>query len=278
MTLPNSVPRPPGELEALERIWEPPRGWRVLSAVNNTYVGLFYIGTALLFFVLAGILALLMRAQLAVPENDLVGHDTFNQLFTMHGTVMMFLFAVPAVEAMAVYLLPNMLAARDLPFPRLSAFAFWAYFFGGLAFFCSLFFGLAPDGGWFMYPPLTSFEFSPGHNSDFWLLGIGFIEISAIAGAVEIVVGVLRDARARHDACAPAGLRLGDAGLRRHDHLRLSRRSSSARCCWSWSAPSTGRSSSPTRAATRCSGSTSSGSSATRRSTSSSCRRPAWCR
>ena len=115
-----------------------------------------------LFFLLAGILALLMRAQLAVPESDLVGHDLYNQLFTMHGTVMMFLFAVPAVEAASVYLLPNMLAARDLPFPRLSAYAFWAYFVGGLVFFGTIFFGLAPDGGWFMYPPLTSTKYSPG--------------------------------------------------------------------------------------------------------------------
>jgi cytochrome c oxidase subunit I+III len=105
---------------------------------------------------------------------------------------MMFLFAVPAVEAMGVLLLPNMLAARDLPFPRLSAYAFWAYFVGGLVFFSSIFFGAAPDGGWFMYPPLTSYQFSPGINADFWLLGIGFIEISAIAGAIEIIVGILR--------------------------------------------------------------------------------------
>ncbi|MES2563523.1 MAG: cbb3-type cytochrome c oxidase subunit I, partial [Pseudomonadota bacterium] len=106
--------------------------------------------------------------------------------------VMMFLFAVPVVEAMGVLLLPNMLGARDLPFPRLSAYAFWAYLFGGLAFFCSIFLELAPTGGWFMYPPLTSERFSPGINEDFWLLGIGFIEISAIAGAIEIIVGVLR--------------------------------------------------------------------------------------
>ncbi|HEX9905032.1 MAG TPA: cytochrome c oxidase subunit I [Propylenella sp.] len=192
MTLPSPIPRPPGELEELQRVWEPPKGWRIISAVNNTYIGLFYVGTAIWFFVLAGILALIMRSQLAVPDNDLVGHELYNQLFTMHGTMMMFLFAVPVVEAMAVYLLPNMLAARDLPFPRLSAYAFWAYFVGGNVFFFSLFLGLAPDGGWFMYPPLTSFEFSPGDNADFWLLGIGFIEISAIAGAIEIVVGVLR--------------------------------------------------------------------------------------
>jgi cytochrome c oxidase subunit I+III len=105
---------------------------------------------------------------------------------------MMFLFAVPIMEAIGVLLLPQMLAARDLPFPRLSAYAFWAYFIGGLCFFCSIFFGLAPNGGWFMYPPLTSTAFSPGINADFWLLGIGFIEISAIAGAIEILVGILK--------------------------------------------------------------------------------------
>jgi cytochrome c oxidase subunit I+III len=190
--LPNPTPRAAGELEQLEKIWQPPRGLRTITVVNNNYIGVMYVGTAFLFFLLAGVLALLMRTQLAVPENDFLDHDLYNQIFTMHGTVMMFLFAVPAVEAMGVMLLPNMLAARDLPFPRLSAYAYWAYAVGGLVFFGSLFFDLAPKGGWFMYPPLTSFEFSPGHNADFWLLGIGFIEISAIAGAIEIVIGILR--------------------------------------------------------------------------------------
>nr|WP_246294935.1 cbb3-type cytochrome c oxidase subunit I [Schlegelella koreensis] len=189
--MPNRLPRPSGEREALERAWLMPTGWRRPRAVNNTYIGKLYIGTALLFLVLAGVLGLLMRAQLAVPGNTLLAPDTYNQVFTMHGTVMMFLFAVPVVEAFAVYLLPNMLGARDLPFPRLSAYAYWAYAFGGLAFFCTLFFGLAPDGGWFMYPPLTSRVHSPGLNADFWLLGIGFIEISAIAGAIELIVGIL---------------------------------------------------------------------------------------
>jgi len=191
LTLPNALPRPDGEREALERAWAAPRGWRRLSAVNNTQIGVFYIATALLFFVLAGVLALLMRAQLAVPGAQLVGAATYNQLFTMHGTVMMFLFAVPIVEAIAVYLLPNMLGARDLPFPRLSAYAFWAYAFGGIAFFCTVFFGASPDGGWYMYPPLTGKEHSPGIGADWWLLGIGFIEISAIAGAIELIIGIL---------------------------------------------------------------------------------------
>ncbi|MGD9762358.1 MAG: cytochrome c oxidase subunit I [Candidatus Binatia bacterium] len=192
MEYPNPVPRPREELERLREVWATPRGLNFLTVVNNTYVGLFYVATALLFFLLAGVLALLMRTQLAVAENELISQERYNQFFTMHGTVMMFLFAVPAVEAMSVYLLPNMQAARDLPFPRLGAYAFWAYAVGGLLFFGSIFFDLAPDGGWFMYPPLTSYEYSPGHNTDFWLLGIGFIEISAIAGAVEIAVGVLR--------------------------------------------------------------------------------------
>ncbi|MDB5936575.1 MAG: ctaD, partial [Massilia sp.] len=189
--LPSSTPRPAGELEGLKAPWKTPTGWRFFSRVNNTTIGLLYIGTALLFFVLAGILGLLMRAQLAVPDNTLLSAQTYNQVFTMHGTVMMFLFAIPVVEAIAVYLLPNMLGARDLPFPRLSAYAFWAYAVGGLAFFCTLFAGLAPDGGWFMYPPLSGKEYSPGLNSDFWLLGIGFIEISAIAGAIELIIGIL---------------------------------------------------------------------------------------
>lgn len=184
--------RPAGELEELERIWRAPKGWGLLAAVNNNYVGTFYVGTAFLFFLLAGILALVMRVQLALPLQGVLPQETYNQFFTMHGSVMMFLFAVPMMEALGVLLLPQMLAARDLPFPRLSAYAFWAYFMGGLCFFASLFFGLAPNSGWFMYPPLTSMAYSPGINADFWLLGIGFIEISAIAGAIEIIVGVLR--------------------------------------------------------------------------------------
>jgi cytochrome c oxidase subunit I+III len=192
MSLPNSLPRPTGEFESLQAAWRQPNGIRMLTEVNNTYIGLLYIGTALLFLILGGVLALLMRAQLALPGNDLIGHDLYNQLFTMHGSVMMFLFAVPVVEAIAILLLPPMLGARDLPFPRLSAYAFWAYATGGIVFFGTLFFDAAPDGGWFMYPPLTNWQFSPGLRTDFWLLGIGFIEISAIAGAIEIIVGILR--------------------------------------------------------------------------------------
>lgn len=189
---PNSLPRPDGELRQLEKVWAPPRGFRSLTAINNTRVGVWYVGTAFVFFLLAGILALLMRLQLAVPSNTFLSQEAYNQIFTMHGSVMMFLFAVPVVEALGVLMLPQMLGARDLPFPRLTAFAYWAYAIGGTLFFCSLFLDIAPSGGWFMYPPLTSAEFSPSHGADLWLLGIGFIEISAIAGAIEIIIGILR--------------------------------------------------------------------------------------
>jgi cytochrome c oxidase subunit I+III len=189
---PTDEPRPEREVDELRRIWAAPKGWAILTAVNNNFVGVWYVGAAFLFFVLAGVLALVMRTQLALPLLGVLPQETYNQFFTMHGTVMMFLFAVPMMEALGVMLLPQMLAARDLPFPRLSAYAFWAYFIGGLCFFASLFFGLAPNGGWFMYPPLTSTTYSPGINADFWLLGIGFIEISAIAGAIEILVGILK--------------------------------------------------------------------------------------
>ena len=238
---------------------------------------MFYVGAAFLFFVLAGMLALLMRTQLAVPDNDLIGPELYNQLFTMHGTVMMFLFAVPAVEAMGILLLPNMLGARDLPFPRLSAYAFWAYVVGGLVFFCSLFFGLAPQGGWFMNPPLTTETYSPGINEDFWLLGIGFIEISAIAGAIEIIVGVLRTRSpgmtlGRMPVFAWAMLVFALMIVFAFPAVILATALLELERAFGW--PFFTR----RRAAIRCCGSTCSGSSATPRSTSSSCPRRAWCR
>ena len=233
--------------------------------------------TAVLFFLLAGILALLMRLQLAVPSNTFLSPETYNQIFTMHGTVMMFLFAVPVVEAMGVLLLPQMLGARDLPFPRLSAFAFWAYFVGGLIFFGTLFFDLAPSGGWFMYPPLTSTQYSPGLGADFWLLGIGFIEISAIAGAIELIVGVLRTRAPgmtldRMPMFAWTMLIFAGMIVFAFPAVILATMLLELERAFGWPFFI------PRRAAMRCCGSTCSGSSVTPRSTSSSCPRPAWSR
>ncbi|SCY33726.1 cytochrome c oxidase subunit I [Microvirga guangxiensis] len=177
---------------ALERIWGPRPGWRgKLTTVNNNDIGLMFLFLAVTFFVIGGILAMLIRAQLATPRSVFMGPDIYNQVFTMHGVIMMFLFAIPLFEGLTVYLLPKMLGTRDLAFPRLSAFGFWCYAFGGSLLIFALLAGIAPDSGWFMYPPLSSTLGSPGINPDFWLLGITFVEISAISASVEIVVTVL---------------------------------------------------------------------------------------
>lgn len=178
------------ETAQLERVWARPTGWRYWSDVNNSSVGLWYIATAFAFMLFAGALGLIIRLQLAVPENDLVPADTYNQVFTLHGTVMMFLFAVPIFEAVAILILPAMLGARDLPFPRLSAFGYWCFLIGGVFVSSSIFFGQAPDAGWFMYPPLSTEQ--SGIGADIWLLGLSFIEVASIAAAVELIVGVLK--------------------------------------------------------------------------------------
>ncbi|MGE0702867.1 MAG: cytochrome c oxidase subunit I [Vicinamibacterales bacterium] len=183
----------------LQSVWEPPSGWKYWSAVNNERVGVWYTAATLLFLLFGGVLALLMRIQLAVSGNDFLSAERYNQIFTVHGSVMMFLFAIPIFEAIAVMFLPQVLAARDLPFPRLSAFGFWAFLIGGLFLCGSLFFDAAPAGGWFMYPPLTS-SYQPGIGPDIWLLGFSFIEVAAIAAAVEMIVGTLK--------CRPPGMRL----------------------------------------------------------------------
>src|SRR5690606_30426635 len=141
----------PPDRASLEAVWANPRGWRWASSVNHSAIGLRFMITGLAFFLVAGVLAMLMRAQLARPEAEFIGPAAYNQAFTMHGTMMMFLFAVPMLEGLAVYLIPKMLGARDLAFPRLSAFGYWCYLFGGLVITASLLFDLAPDTGWFMY-------------------------------------------------------------------------------------------------------------------------------
>ena len=179
--------------ERFESVWGPWPGLiGAAGSVNHTSVGRRFIVTALVFFALAGLMAMLLRTQLAVPDNDFLDHETYNALFTMHGTAMMFLFAVPIGEGLAIYLIPKMIGARDQVFPRLGAFAYWCYLFGALLLLSSFFFALAPDSGWYMYPPLASAEISPERDTDFWLLGVTFIEISAIATAVEVIVTILQ--------------------------------------------------------------------------------------
>lgn len=175
-----------------DRVWGNWPGWGALAAVNHTSVGLRFIITGLLFFLIGGVMAMLMRTQLALPEQDIVGLELYSQLFTMHGTLMMFLFAIPVLEGVAMYLIPKMVGARDLPFPRLGAMGYFCYLFGGLIILSSMVLMIAPDSGWFMYTPLSSSTYSPGPGSDFWLLGITFVEISSVSGAIELLVSILR--------------------------------------------------------------------------------------
>jgi cytochrome c oxidase subunit I+III len=187
------------EEKQLRAVWANPKGWRYWTTVNNTQIGLWYGSAAFAFMLFAGLLGLLIRAQLAVPENDLLSAETYNQVYTLHGTVMMFLFAVPIFEAVAIFLLPPMLGAREMPFPRLGAFGFWSFLIGGVFVCGSIFFGAAPNAGWFMYPPLATSE-QAGIGADIWLLGLSFIEVASIAAAVELIVGIMK--------CRAPGMRI----------------------------------------------------------------------
>src|SRR4051812_35269474 len=165
-------------------------GW--LATVNHKRIGMRYIVTTLVFFALAGALALLMRTQLARADNHLVGPDLYNQLFSMHGSAMMFLFAVPVMEAVALYLLPLMVGTRNVAFPRLNAYGYWLFLFGGLMSFTVFFMNIGPEAGWFSYVPLAGPQYSPGKRQDFWAQLITFTEVAALIGAIQIITLVFK--------------------------------------------------------------------------------------
>jgi cytochrome c oxidase subunit I+III len=190
---PGPVVRPAPDEDMLTQAWANRpgfRGW--VGQCNHKAVGRRFVYTSLFYFLVGGVLALAIRTQLAVPENTLLGPQMFNEFFTMHGSVMMFLFVVPMLEGLAIYFVPLQVGARDMPMPRLNAFGYWAYFFGGLLLIFSFFVGTAPDGGWYAYVPFTGPEFSPDLHIDFWLLGVTFVEISGTVAAIEVIVLILR--------------------------------------------------------------------------------------
>jgi cytochrome c oxidase subunit 1 len=169
--------------------------YKWVATVDHKRLGLMYIVTALIFLVIAGLMAGVIRLQLAFPNGHVVDPDTYNRLFTMHGTTMVFLVGMPMVAGFSNYLVPLMIGARDMAFPRLNAFGFWIFLFGG----CLLYFsyiggnglngaGSAPDVGWFAYSPLTSKAFSRGASTDYWILGILVSGIGSIASALNVIV------------------------------------------------------------------------------------------
>ena len=196
---PTNVPRDGPKLtgakleKKLFETWRTPPGfigW--LSSVDHKNIGRRYIVTALVFLALAGALALVMRAQLARPESHLISAQRYNEIFTMHGTTMMFLFAVPVMQGMQIYLTPLMIGTRANAFPRLNAFSFWMYLAGGSLLWIAFVLNIAPDIGWFAYPPLSGPQYGIGKRADIWAQMVTFTEIAALAAAVSLTATILK--------------------------------------------------------------------------------------
>jgi cytochrome c oxidase subunit I len=168
-----------------------------IITVDHKKIGLMYVSYGVLFLVIGGVEATIMRAQLAVANNHLVSPETFNRLFTMHGTTMIFFAAMPIVFGIANYLVPLMIGARDMAFPRLNAFSFWMSALGGIILYFSFIggnglygAGTAPDVGWFAYAPLTAQAFSPGHSTDYWIIGLLVAGVGSIGTALNIATTI----------------------------------------------------------------------------------------
>jgi len=198
---PAPAPRPPGnavpptqaDRDALEHTWRDPQGfvgW--FSAINHKTISKRFLLTTFGFFVAGGLIAVAMRLQLMRPANGLIGPDLYNQLFSMHGTTMMFLFAVPVMQAISIYLIPLMVGARSVAFPRMNAYAYWVFLFGGLMLYAAFLLNIGPDAGWFSYVPLAGPEYAPGKRVDFWAQLVTFTELSALLEAIVIITTVFK--------------------------------------------------------------------------------------
>ncbi len=169
---------------ATRRIEREQRGWiSWLTTTDHKRIGIMYMVLTFLFFILGGTEALMMRLQLGAPENTLVAPQVYNQLFTMHGSTMIFLFVVPIWAGMGNYFLPLMIGARDMAFPRLNALSFWLLLAGGVVFYASIFWG-PPEAGWVSFPPLSSIAYSPSGGQDAWIYLIHLTGLSSILGAI----------------------------------------------------------------------------------------------
>jgi cytochrome c oxidase subunit I len=165
--------------------------WNWLTTVDHKRIGKLYLFTALTFFLIGGIEAGVMRAQLAGANLKLVSAETYNQLFTMHGTTMIFLAVMPLAAAFFNFLIPLQIGARDVAFPRLNAFSYWVYLFGGLLITLPILFNAAPNGGWFNYAPLSTRQYSPGINIDFWAVGIQILGLSTLAASFNFITTII---------------------------------------------------------------------------------------
>lgn len=163
-----------------------------LLTVDHKRIGILYLVSASLFFLVGGLEALLIRIQLARPENTFLDPDTYNQVFTMHGTTMIFLVVMPLAAGFGNYMVPLMIGARDMAFPKLNALSFWTFLFGGLFMYSSFIFGGAPNYGWFSYAPGTEKFYSPTHGMDFWVLGILMLGLATTIGSLNFIVTIIQ--------------------------------------------------------------------------------------
>ena len=164
----------------------------LLTTVDHKVIGLMYIVTAFIYFLIAGVFALLMRLQLAQPNAKVLSNNVYNEIFTMHGTTMIFLVVMPLAVGLGNYLVPLMIGARDMAFPKLNALSYWVFLFAGIFLYSSFVFGGAPNDGWFSYAPLTELTYSPTHGMDFWALGILLLTIATTLGSINFIVTVIQ--------------------------------------------------------------------------------------
>ncbi|WP_051241583.1 cytochrome c oxidase subunit I [Azohydromonas australica] len=187
-----TVSRPTVE-QTLDALWSTPKTlWGLLATVDHKTVGKRYIVTALVFLLLGGGEALLMRLQLAQSELRLLPPEAYDQIFTMHGVTMIFWYAAPILSGFGNYLIPLMLGARDMALPRLNAFSYWAFLLSGIFLYTSILIGQAPHGGWFAYVPYTNDKYSPGLHMDYYAIALIFLTISQTAGAINFLVTIWR--------------------------------------------------------------------------------------
>src|SRR3954465_10119730 len=171
--------------------WKSGRGASWLVTVDHKRIGILYICTAVVFFFAGGVMALLMRAQLATPNESFLTRQRYDQVMTMHGTTMVFLVVGPILAGFGNYLVPLMIGAPDMAFPRLNALSYWLYALGGLTLFGSFFAqGGASEAGGTAYPPLSTDFFTPGHGVDFWILSLHILTLSSLAGAINFLVTI----------------------------------------------------------------------------------------
>ncbi len=164
----------------------------MLTSVDHKTIGKRYLVTAFLFLLIGGLEAAVMRAQLAQPDQSLLTPEQYNQLFTMHGVTMIFLYALPILSGFSNFLWPLLLGSRDMAFPRLNAFSYWVFLFSGLFLYVSFPLGKAPDAGWFNYVPYASLPFNPGINIDVYALGMVLLGVSTTVGSINFVVSLIR--------------------------------------------------------------------------------------